>query len=607
MARYPRRKFYSSPPKKDLLKSIWSQENGRLPNMAKLDRQKRSRLFRFLTGLTFFVALLAGITWLGLYFTSGRNQSEGIKINIESPTEVDNLKEIDVKIKYQNTDSQPLATASLYLRYPQELQIINAEPAADNENNNQWTMGTVEARQNGEIDLKVKILGDANTKINLQAIFTYKPANFNSEFQVINSTELTIKEPLIDLAFAEPGEALPGESLGLEITLRNNNTESFTNAALDLVLPPSFLVDKIEPAMTNNQRLTFKELAPDQEQKIKIRGVFASEAEGSYDIVANFVSLVGDKNYLLKSAKQTVQVTKSNLILRLFINEQAENQQAKLGDTLQIRMDLDNQSENEFEGVILKLLANSPLLDWKSLTGDNKAKVENNIATWDSSSFAKLAKIKANDKLSLNFKINLQSATNSQTDPTIKFSAKAAIGKINGKAVQTEIKTGEIAIRVGSDLGLQTWARYYDDNHKALGSGPWPPEMDKESHLVVFWRLTNNYHELQNLKVTTELPPNIRFDGKKDLTAGNLSFDPNKRIITWDISRLANTVNEVEAQFNISVLPQASDSGKILLLTGETQVVATDSVLGSQIAARSGALNSSLPNDKFAEGKGTVK
>jgi hypothetical protein len=140
-----------------------------------------------------------------------------------------------------------------------------------------------------------------------------------------------------------------------------------------------------------------------------------------------------------------------------------------------------------------------------------------------------------------------------------------------------------------------------------LGSGPLPPEVGQETRYRLIWQISNSYHELSDIKVSADLPGTIRFEGKKTLDAGTLSFDPEKRTVEWIINRLPLSVKNLEAQFEVLVVPSEEDRGRLLLLLSESQAAAQDTALQSQIVARAGALNSNLAGDKYAEGQGVVK
>jgi hypothetical protein len=606
MSSYYRKNKLRFSTKKEVLKSIWAPD-GRIPDLTRLERRRRHWFFRFTISLIIFLGLLAGISWLGLYLTEGKYKEGGVQIDLEAPEEVNNLEEITIKITYRNNDKFPLASSSINLRYPPEIQFEKAEPKADDETMNNWTLGSLEAGKEGSIILQGKVLGVTGSKITLQAILNYKPANFNSEFQSVKTAEIFIKDSPIQMNFDGPTERISGEPLEISLTYQNISLNKLSDIQLALSFPSSFLLEQTEPALTNNQILSIKNLNPGEEKQIKIKGTFPSEAGGNYEFKATASLILDDNNYLLKETNYTIKINKSNLILHLFVNELSENQQIRAGDKLSIRISLDNQSENKLENLTLQFLADSPLIDWESFEGEAKGNLERNRMTWNQNNLAQLGKMEKGDKLDFSFKIKLVPNPNPQIEPLIKLNALVKIGKLNGRPVQTEGRSEEITLKVGSDLQLFSSAYYFNENKQPVGSGPLPPEVGKETHYRLVWQLTNSYHELTNIKVRASLPDNIRFEGQKAIEAGTLSFDPQTRNIIWEINRFPLSVKKLKVEFEVSTIPTEADRGKIILLLSDSQGEALDTALQTSIVVQAKALTSNLEHDKFAEGQGVVR
>lgn len=595
------------PSQKEALKNIWSQ-NSR-GDIRRLERKKGSRFLKILGLVILFFALLAGISWLGFFLTSGKNQSEGVSLNIDGPTEVINFSEMEIKISYQNKDFFPLANAALALQYPEEIQIIETEPKSDNESFSRWTLGSLGAQKEGFILIKGRIIGNIDSKMRLQATLTYRPANFNADFQTVKNLEILIKDSPLNISLeSQLKELAAGEPLELDINYKPEENEIIfpDNLRLLFDFPQEFLIEKTEPEniiIENSVAID----NPDKEQTIKIIGAFAPEAEGDYEMSIKAILIKQDKISILKETKQSVKIIKNNLNLRLFVNERAENQQIKLGDNLLIRLDLDNQSLSAVKNLKLRLSSDSALINWESVEGENKGEIKDNLLTWDKNNFPQLEEIKSGGKISLNFKVNLKDSANSQVEPRINLAAGVLIEEIGGRQVNLETKSQAIELRVGSNLKVSSKALFYANDKTPLGEGAWPPEVGKETVLRLIWRLDNSFHELKDIKISAELPANIRFEEKKIIEAGSITFNPENRVIEWKINRLPLGVKSLEAQFKISFVPSEEERGQLLLLLSETTAEAFDSALQSLIAARAPSLTSNLESDRFAEDKGIVQ
>ncbi len=587
-----------------MLQAIWS-EGGRVPDMSRMERKKRGYFSRVFAALVVFFGLLAGISWLGLFLTQGNGKSEGITLQIDAPHEINNFDEISLAVRYQNHDPSPLAATTVDLRIPPEIRITEASPKADNESFSRWSLGSLEKGKEGIITLKGRALGTIGKKLTLQAILAYRPANFNSDFQTVETKELTIADSPISLISSAPEDIVSGELVNFSVVAENTGKETLEDIRLSLDAPEAFVVSASEPALDPEKKLTLKTFKPGEKKTLKISGAFTPEAEGAYSLMVRATKTEGDRSAILKEAAPTITVKRNNLITRLFVNERAEDQQIKPGDVLQVRADISNQTGSDAEGLTLAIASDSPLVDWSKVAVDPKGKISTSSLSWDSKSFPKLAKIKTGETVHLSFELPV-GAAKAGAD-MVRLSATASVNKIGGREVQNEIRSQELRLRVGSDLKLSAAARFYADKKTAVGTGPIPPEVGKETSYRVTWRLVNTLHELSAVAVLAALPSNVRFDGKKTSTNGTLVFDPATRNITWSLNRIGIEGKPDEVQFDVILTPMEADRGKLALLIGESSVEATDAILQTKIAARAGSLTTNLDGDPAAEGKGVIK
>lgn len=588
-----------------MLRAIWA-EGGRMPDMSRMERKKGGRFFRIFIALFVFFGLLATVSWLGFFLTKGRVQGGGVVLNIDIPQEINNFDEITIAIRYQNRETSPLAATSLDLRYPQEIHITNVEPKADNESSTRWALGTLGSGEEKVITLKGKILGTIGKKLSAQAVFDYRPSNFNSDFQTVKTVEFSIQDSPLSISSAAPEEIISGELVNFETAMENTGEEVLNDVRLVLDIPESLVLGTSEPKLDDQNGILIKSLKPGEKSKIKLSGAFTPEAEGAYTLIARAVKTTGEREATLKESASIITVKRNNFIARLFVNERAEDQQIKPGDTLQVRADISNQTGSDVEGVRLSVLSSSPLIDWSKVAANPKGKASDDGLAWDPKSFSKLTKIKHGETASISFSLPLL-ASSASGESLIRLTAIAEASKIGGRAVEDETRSQEIRLRVGSDLKVSARARYYADKKTTLGSGPLPPEVGKETSYRIIWRLSNTLHKLENIKASAILPSNVRFAGKISSDSGTLAFDPSTRIATWLLDQVPADAKPLEAQFDVILVPDEIDRGKLSLLLGETEVEAKDTTLGTGIAARGESLTTNLNGDSIAEGKGIVK
>ena len=104
------------------------------------------------------------------------------------------------------------------------------------------------------------------------------------------------------------------------------------------------------------------------------------------------------------------------------------------------------------------------------------------------------------------------------------------------------------------------------------------------------------------------LPASVSWVGKKDITAGDLEYQPESRSVVWTINRMPTTINlDYRISFEVSITPKTSDAGKILALTVDINLTGTDQVTSAKISQTAGSITTDLVKDSMAKGKGLVE
>jgi hypothetical protein len=298
------------------------------------------------------------------------------------------------------------------------------------------------------------------------------------------------------------------------------------------------------------------------------------------------------------------------------INALAENQAVNLGDTLAYSLLYKNNSDLEIMDLSISMELDSKLLDLESLTDELKGKIKDNVITWNKEQISGLASFKPGEEGEIAFKIKLKDklALAGSEDKNFqimsKFKGKSvSLESLGGGALEVESNT--IALSVNSQADLQAEARYYSEENEALGVGPLPPQAGKTTAYRIFWYLTNTSNELNTVKVVTTLPEDIYWTGQnKAVSAGDLTFDPVTRQVTWSINKVpvgtGQILPQLSASFEVSITPKESDVGNVKILTDKTSLTAADSFTLASLTASADSLTTDLKNDISAQGKGTV-
>jgi hypothetical protein len=168
------------------------------------------------------------------------------------------------------------------------------------------------------------------------------------------------------------------------------------------------------------------------------------------------------------------------------------------------------------------------------------------------------------------------------------------------------IETSPITIALNSDASFAAQARYFAEDGAVTGSGPLPPAVDQTTTYRVYWTLKNSLHDLERISVSVNLPPDVAWMGNTGTDIGAVSFHETTRLITWNMEKVPTSIPTIRAWFDLAITPDANDVGTFVKLTNVTAFEGTDTATGDTVHAAADALDTELPEDTRAAGKGVV-
>ena len=168
-----------------------------------------------------------------------------------------------------------------------------------------------------------------------------------------------------------------------------------------------------------------------------------------------------------------------------------------------------------------------------------------------------------------------------------------------------------LTVKIVSKATLSVDPRYYGDQGEVYGTGPLPPVSGKTTVYRMSWYIGNTTNELTNVTVSATVPSTVYWTGKNvTTTAGDVTFDAAKRVVTWTLNRMPDDVGgtnpTIAVSFELAVTPASSDVGASMVLLDATSFSATDAFTLTTIQFTRDKVTTDLPNDPQAAGKGVV-
>lgn len=584
------------------LKNIYAEAQEESPD-ARISAPPSRRKTKILFGLLILFAFLATVSWAGFFFfgTGQKFSEEKIELKINGPEQSFAGQTITYRLSFNNRQKIPLANASLELRYPDNFKFISAKPAPTDKENRHWDLGSLNQNQSGLIEINGQIFGSANSDLTLRTFLNYKPANFNAEFQKIIHFATHLNPPPLDFTLTGPDELVAGEDAFYQINLLNVGDEPISNLEISLQTPSNFKINSLQPAPAKEQKIwRVASLEPNASSTIKIKGFFTAEilSSGSQTLSAKLNLREDDNLYQQNSLEKTTAVSQSALSLTVLANRLAEKQTVNFGDKIPFLLSFENIGQKSLKNVTLRIVLDAPfdgeksLFDWAALEDKKDGSVKGEqispairrgIISWTKAHIPALSEIKPKEQGTVEFLLPIKAKNELNlaklTEYKIAAYGEALIGSTALEQL-ANLQSQTLTLVLNTDLNLSPQATFKEKKNLPTQIGQ---KYESETTYTLTWTLSNSWHEVTDVKLTTILPENADWKNVTAVSAGEISFNANTKEVVWQINRIPTSYPITTISFDVGVKASDSDKGKKGSIIDKTRVEAKDKVTGENM------------------------
>lgn len=160
--------------------------------------------------------------------------------------------------------------------------------------------------------------------------------------------------------------------------------------------------------------------------------------------------------------------------------------------------------------------------------------------------------------------------------------------------------------RVTTPFNVSTAIRYYATTGDQIGIGPLPPRVGEETRYWFQAMIGPTTRDLADISLRIRLPDSVRLTGRDALPSGGGISEAEGDVI-WSLPYLAANSEGATVRFEIAFTPTESMRGTTPALIQSISGKAIEVVSGIKLESLSGGLDTSLPEDARANGKGIVQ
>lgn len=597
------------------------EENGKLPDFARFETKQRPYAWLIVFGIcTFFVMLIAAI-WFGFILFKpfrGFQQGEGLRIVIDGPDAVSLGEENTYFINWQNTANEPLADASLRINFPSDFVVTRVEPSSSDAKQLLFHLESIPFGGRGSITVRGMFTGALHTKTAIQVVGNYRTLSARTDLEALSTRALEYTDSVLEGRLDVPVKALPGDKVRFVYTIVNRGNSDLKDLQARMQLPPGFIRDASSTqsgveVVDASVRVALPFFGAGASSTVSVTGTFASGFSGETQIRAETGRLSAMGQFMPAQISESgLSVLAGDLGLKLVVNGSDIDHTVPYGEVQHVSLAYENTSSEELKDVRIVLYleggaTGTSSFDWSKLEQSSSGTRSGNALVWDKRSQSIFEKMIPQAEGILEFTIPLLSAASSTHDQVEARLVAEAQMTLGNTTITRTIRTSPRILRFRSDIDLVSEARYSSEEGAPIGSGPLPPIVGQATKYRINWVLNKTVHELKNIRVSAELPKRVDWGGVASTTAGELSFDAEKRLVTWTLNRMPTDVAEESVGFDLSFTPGEVDIGRFGQLLGEARFEATDVDISEPLVLIRPRLSTDLPEDESAKAKGVVK
>lgn len=562
-----------------------------------------SPVTRWLMRAVITLASLAVLSYLGyfVYLTFfSPAPSDPLRVSIDAPEEIVSGAVTTITVHYANEGRVPLAKLSLDCNLPDAFRVTSMLPEPTDTEELIWNIGSLPQKTDGTITFEGTWIADVPSSTTLQALATYRPANFNADFDAVASQSVSTLSSSLVVAGEGPESVHPGEQAAYTFTIENTGDIAMTRVAFDLTLPEGFYVTASTPALEAGALPSWAlgELAPHVPTVVSVTGSFTADVEDVQQLQGAVTVTTDDATTTQSETQVFTDVQGNGLRLQLVANGSTGDIAIDPGSPLRVTVGYENTGSTPITDLSL-------LLDFQS---DGKVPITWSDATLDSGtvtsagirwSAATLGSIAVGEQKSRNaiFPLKDELAAGDVQQFSVVLHAT-----VNGVTIQSQ----PLVITLNSDTSFSASARYYTDDGAPVGSGPLPPTVGEKTSYEVTWVLSNALHALSDVRVSATLPPSATWEDDATTSFGGLTYDAATRTVTWEIADMPQATGDVTATMQVSVTPDGSNVGSFVKLLSGSAFRATDAVTKASIQLTADSLTTECEGDENVAGKGSV-
>lgn len=543
-----------------------------------------------ITGAVLFLIGLNVFWWWGgfHYF------SDKLEVRIAVDEQPTTLGLVSFKIQYQNSNKYEIEDAVLSLKMPERFELENVSREDYDVKNNILNLNDMKPGANGELTIRGRILAEYGVEQFLLTNISYYKTDKRGlrlwgQFNKNEIYKYSLGESKLRVEALMPDKLINNQLFEMRVILTNQSDLVLSK----VIIQPQYDSELIRVA---EGQLVAENLKPGDKKELS---VMTKVRTASQDKVVSF-------DVVWEEAGKTVKLNRVDVDRIVFqprfsaVLNVGQAGAITPGEWVDLKINYKNDGGYSLENLKLILNLESDYWDIKN-TDKLTGKSNKNQIVWDSADIARLALLQPEEGGEISLRIKTKGYVAGTQDVSLKANLETKF-RVEGQNV--DVVASVINPKLNSNLTINVYPLYYTQGGDQLGRGPLPPRAGEETKYWIFVKMLNDIHDVENVEVSAELPFNVSWSDKVNVTVGNpVVYDPATKKLIWKISKVPIQPNNIGFAFMVSIVPTKNQQGGYPQLLTNIKVTGIDKVTGERIVKEIGGITTQL----FFDNKGKLR
>jgi hypothetical protein len=571
----------------------------------------------FLIALIFFL-VASGFAFYKFFFGANIISGDNINVVVQGPVSVGGGENLSLLIDVINNNTTQLESVNLHIEYPDGVR--SSDNISTEVKRYDVALGDIAVGKKINQTVNNLVFGEENSKKDIKITVEYRIPGSSGIFYKEKTFSFLISSSPVNITVTNSSEINANQNTDFNIKIKSNSLSVIKNLTLKAEYPFGFdyKSSDVTPSVDNNI-WNLGDFEPGATKDIKVSGLIMGQ-DGE-EKVFKFSVGIADKLDNRSIATNFASFTTSLFLRKSFVGlafsidgDINKTVAISSGENVKGNIIWTNNLPDTIYDLETIISIKGNILDKSSLSvnGGIYKSLENQIF-FNKETQPSLSSLLpgASGDGSFNFFAfsTMSKAGSSFSNPEIIFNISIQGRRTDSASTQKEIFYSETkTVKIISNLALLSRGYYFVGPFQNVG--PIPPRAEKETTYTITWTATNPTNNITNAKVSSSLPPYMKWTGKISPINEDISYDSINNQITWNLGTIqagvGTTLPAKEVSFQVSLTPSLSQVGSSPDILNSAIITGTDSFTGTTITETKQVINTNIKTDPNMIDKGGV-